>query len=84
MLTTPLFDSALFSFSASGGALRRLAVWFGAIGLAAGTVWFALNHDEVTPGASSRNDYELLQSEPSSVQTPIERHCVDDVKPNAM
>lgn len=75
----PRFDSALFSYSASGGALRRLAVWIAAIGLALFTLWYAVVHGNAKGESKDQEGYELLQGRSSIDDMPVDS-TDDDVK----
>jgi len=74
----PHLDSALFSYSASGGALRRLAVWIAAISLALFTLWFAVVHGNAKGESKDQEGYELLQGRPSNDDMPADRTDDDD------
>jgi hypothetical protein len=68
----------LFSYSASGGALRRLAVWIAAISLALFTLWFAVVHGNAKGETKGEEGYELLQGRTSGDDMPVDRTDDDD------
>lgn len=72
------FDSALFSYSASGGTLRRLAVWIAAISLTLFTLWFAVVHGNAKGESKDEEGYELHQGRSSGDDMPVDRTDDDD------
>jgi hypothetical protein len=73
-------DSALFSFSASGGTLRRLVVWIAAVCLSLFTLWFARVHGIAMTEPKDEEGYELLQGRSSSDDVQVGMIGDDEAK----